>query len=434
MDKVRAFVGALVLALVALAASCSNGDDGTDGASDADDAPASTTVAEGGATTTTQPTSDELTPLIVTTLNEPIPVKGADGRYHVAYELHVLNASTRAARITEVETITVDGEPLQSISGEEVVARTVPIGPLPADPPPAEELASGTAAVLAIDDTYDSLDEIPDRFSHVITATFGPVPEGSHPFAEMYPEQVEERTGEVRLGDGEPLVIGSPLRGTDWLAANSCCLVTPHRGSILPMAGRINATERFAIDFVRIAPELLDDPSANPLGGGLPTAVGDPTTQEAYRAYDQELLAVADGTVVKVVDGYPDATPQELPTGLSVEDLPGNYLILDLGDGFYAFYAHVKEASFEVQEGDRVTKGQVVGRLGNTGNSTEAHLHFHISRGPTPLAADQWPYVFESFDVQGTIDPATGELVREPEPGPRRDELPLTFNLVDFPD
>jgi hypothetical protein len=378
-------------------------------------------------------TTDELTPLLVTPLNQPIPVKGADGRYHVAYELQLENASTRSAHLTDVETLTTDGRALHSITGDELVSRTQLVGEMPDPPKPATEIPAGQVATLILDDPYATAADVPATFTHEITADFGPVPPGQHPFASQFPSHIVARTGPVTLGQGQPLRIGPPLRGADWLAANACCQLTAHRGAMLPLNGRMNATERYAIDFLRIDPAQLKDPSKN-TSGGLPSFTGDPSAQASYLAYGQDLLAVGDATVVDVVDGRPDAVPHVLPSGLSLQELGGNYVLLDLGDGYYAFYGHVVAGSFTVKKGDHVAKGAVIGKLGNSGNSSEAHLHFHIARGPTPLAADNWPYEFDSFTAQGTVDERDGSLdTATIAPGPRTDALPLTLNVIDFP-
>jgi murein DD-endopeptidase MepM/ murein hydrolase activator NlpD len=66
--------------------------------------------------------------------------------------------------------------------------------------------------------------------------------------------------------------------------------------------------------------------------------------------------------------------------------------VLDLGGGTYAFYAHLQPGSLRVKNGDRVTRGRVLGLLGNSGNSTEPHLHFHVSDGMSPLGSEGLPY------------------------------------------
>jgi murein DD-endopeptidase MepM/ murein hydrolase activator NlpD len=103
---------------------------------------------------------------------------------------------------------------------------------------------------------------------------------------------------------------------------------------------------------------------------------------------------VADATVAAIKDGIPENVPG--PTSRAVpitsETIDGNYVVLDLGEGRFAFYAHLQPGSLRVKAGDRVTTGQVLGLVGNSGNSTEPHLHFHVSNGVSPLGSEGLPY------------------------------------------
>ena len=73
---------------------------------------------------------------------------------------------------------------------------------------------------------------------------------------------------------------------------------------------------------------------------------------------------------------------------ITSETIGGNHVVLDLGGGRFAFYAHLQPGSLKVKVGDRVTRGQIIGLVGNSGNSTEPHLHFHISNGVSPLGSE----------------------------------------------
>ena len=75
-----------------------------------------------------------------------------------------------------------------------------------------------------------------------------------------------------------------------------------------------------------------------------------------------------------------------------------NYVILALGNGGLAFYAHLQPGRLRVKPGDRVRRGQVLGLLGNSGNSDAPHLHFHISDANS-LESEGLPYVFDSFET-----------------------------------
>ena len=105
-----------------------------------------------------------------------------------------------------------------------------------------------------------------------------------------------------------------------------------------------------------------------------------------------------------VVDKYPDEKPGVLDPHLTLKDAGGNHVIVNIGGYRYAFYAHLKPNSITVEEGDNVRRGQVFARLGNSGNTTAPHLHFHVMDAPLPLGAEHnLPYVFDLFRYQGFI-------------------------------
>jgi murein DD-endopeptidase MepM/ murein hydrolase activator NlpD len=95
---------------------------------------------------------------------------------------------------------------------------------------------------------------------------------------------------------------------------------------------------------------------------------------EDYFVYGKDILAAAPGTVVTAIDGVPDNEPGSMNPLCAV----GNCLIIDQGSGEYAVYAHLKPGSLRVHAGDKVRRGQVLALCGNSGNSSEPHLHFHL--------------------------------------------------------
>ncbi|REK71674.1 M23 family peptidase [Paenibacillus paeoniae] len=104
---------------------------------------------------------------------------------------------------------------------------------------------------------------------------------------------------------------------------------------------------------------------------------GDPTKNESYHAFGQEVVAPADGTVVEVVNDIADNEP----VGVMNEKAPaGNVVIIDHG-GEYSYLAHLKKGSAIVKVGDQVKRGDKIGEVGNSGNSSEAHMHFQVSDG-----------------------------------------------------
>ncbi|HZJ12200.1 MAG TPA: M23 family metallopeptidase, partial [Methyloceanibacter sp.] len=185
--------------------------------------------------------------------------------------------------------------------------------------------------------------------------------------------------------------------------------------------------ERFAIDFVQ-------------LNGKDTLASGPPDQLSSYEFFGDEIYAAADGTVVAVEDGLPEQVPGKLPEGATIQMAGGNHVVVDIGEGRFAFYAHMQPGSVKVKMGDKVKTGQVLGLLGNSGNTDTPHLHFHVMDAPSPLLTNGLPYVFTAFTGQGLITDEqplfTGGTVtidKEALSGPHENELPLADQVVSFP-
>jgi hypothetical protein len=101
---------------------------------------------------------------------------------------------------------------------------------------------------------------------------------------------------------------------------------------------------------------------------------GDGKKNEDYLGYGQDVLAVADGTVVTVIDGVPDNVPGELNPSV----LGGNTVTVKHSDSLFSLYAHLQPGKMRVRVGAKVVKGTVLGACGNSGNSSEPHLHFQL--------------------------------------------------------
>jgi len=229
------------------------------------------------------------------------------------------------------------------------------------------------------------------------------------------------------------VVIGAPLAGAGWVAGNGCC--NPeiiHRGSVLSVNGALYDAQRFAIDWMRV------DEQGRPVHGDLADV-------HNYSCYGAEVLAVADGKVVGIRNDLDDQKPGKLPDPdtVSIDTVNGNHVVLDIGGGYFAFYAHLQKNSVTVRVGDQVKKGTVLGKLGNSGNTSGPHLHFHIMTGPSVLGSNGVPYVIDTFNLAGQIDIATFEAAPDltgnwgkgslSKPEPHEREFPLNFNIIDFP-
>lgn len=190
----------------------------------------------------------------------------------------------------------------------------------------------------------------------------------------------------LSVSPGAARVLAPPLKGQYWWTFNAPSNNSIHRRVVVPLEGNVWFPERLASDWI-----LLNEQGKNFTG---------PTNQNAsYHAYGKELYAVANAKVVQVKDGIPENVPTapDMAVPITLETIAGNHVILDLGGGLYALYAHIQPGSLKVKAGDRVKTGQLIGLLGNSGNSTEPHLHFHVIDRPDPLMGQGQPYVFDRF-------------------------------------
>jgi hypothetical protein len=390
-------------------------------------------------------TDNEFTPLVMSVLSTPIPVKGSDGRFHLVYELLVTNAYKLDFEVVSVEVLDGDRDEkvLTSFSGQEVSKMMQLVGTRAA----INSLKPGQAGVIFMTFSVDTVNDIPSSLLHRIAITVpGGIPSELARFLEFAPgqEQIIETEGLTKVGSLDAAVLGPPLEGPGWVVVNGCCDSTTHIRSIQPVNGRLYLAQRFAIDWMKINKD-------NRL------FVGDPKDVNSYFGYGQNVLAVADARVAAVVDKFKNQIPGVLPTKITLEEIDGNHVVLDLGNGQYVFYAHMQPNSIIVKEGDMVKKGQVIGKLGNTGNTSAPHMHLHVMAQPYTLGSNGLPYVFDQFNLpgittdesffdEGLEDPTPIEGIDKAEiiegnpikiepidnPGPHTDELPLDLSIVDF--
>ena len=214
--------------------------------------------------------------------------------------------------------------------------------------------------------------------------------------------------------------ITSPLRGKNWLAGNGPSNTSNHRRTIIVVDGTPHIGQRYAIDWVQI------DQKGS-------TYKGEAKDNRRYYCYGAEAFAVADATVVEVKDGIPQNTPGgPLAVEITLETIAGNHVNLDLGGGVFAMYAHFQPGSIRVKVGDKVSRGQVLGLVGNSGNSSEPHLHFQLMDRNSPLGSEGLPYKV-NFQLTGhSSGLGSPKIDHLPSPRPRLGEIPLENEIVDF--
>lgn len=125
--------------------------------------------------------------------------------------------------------------------------------------------------------------------------------------------------------------------------------------------------------------------------------VGGGKELEDYEVFGQDVLAPADGIVVQVVNGAIDVPPGERDRSVGV----GNAIIIDHKNGEYSLLCHFKHNSIKVQVGDEVKQGEPIGNCGNTGNTSQPHIHFNLQDGPQMYNSKALPAQFHRIIVNG---------------------------------
>lgn len=319
--------------------------------------------------------SQQITPLILSVHDAPVPFTGSDGRTHLVYELWLANFSSAEAAIPQVR-IFGDGKLLQTLDEHEIATRLQPAGQRTAN----GRMAAGTQSLLFIDVILANGGTVPAALSHQITAAIGG-------------RKIVEAGGDRNVHAAAVAVIGPPLEGSGYISADSCCDATRHTRAALPIDGRVWIAQRYAVDW-----EQLDDRGR--------IYAGPRTDVHSYKIYGAKVLAVADAIVVAAVDGLRNQEPGKFPENLPIEQADGNHVVLKLKNGDYALYAHLKPESVAVHAGETVRKGQVIALVGNSGNTVAPHLHFQVMDRPLSLASEGRPYEIAAFHITA-ISPGT---------------------------
>jgi Peptidase family M23 len=322
----------------------------------------------------TAQTHEQMTPVLLQVKDAPVPFIGADGRTHLVYELWMTNFSSGDAVVKKVEVLG-DGKVIASLDAAAIAQRLQPDGRRNA----VDRLGASEQALLFLHVTLPP-GTAPQQLSHRVSIHAEAAPPGQ--------QEITENGGATTVNHRAVALIAPPLRGEGYISADSCCDATRHTRAAMPINGRVWIAQRYAVDW-----EQVD-------GQGR-IYNGPQEKLESYTIFGKPVLAVVDGMVVAVIDGLPEQTPGKFPTHIPLEEADGNSVILDLGQQRYAMYAHMQPGSIKVHKGEQVKVGQVIGLVGNTGNSVAPHLHFQVNDGPSSLASNGLPYEIRDFEVVG---------------------------------
>jgi len=201
----------------------------------------------------------------------------------------------------------------------------------------------------------------------------------------------------------KPIIVAFPLRG-EWLSPN-----TP--GTKIPSHGTNRFGTRFAYDFIQVDWKRMGRPAyrvsfLHYLLFGVPL--------KEYYCWGQNVYAPCEGIVLRAEDGFEERPRTHFLSDLvnayknahyfdpeqdDVQLVAGNHIILQCGDNVYAALVHLQKGSIQVTPGQEIKKGDLLGRVGHSGNSFAPHLHFQLMDSSGISSANGLPCAFEKYEV-----------------------------------
>jgi hypothetical protein len=325
----------------------------------------------------------------------PIPVRMNDTRVLV-YELHVTNFDVVPLTLKQVEVFGDNKASLLSLVDSKLAAAMVRVGaPMNMGSGSGNNgQAGGVDAASAAKDSRTI-----DPGSRTVIYMWVEIRPTTAPPATLAHRMVFSVTADGKTSDATlenfpvpvsqelVLTLNPPFHGGTWLAGDGPSNTTNHRRTITAIDGHIYSAERFAIDWLKVGPngDSRHDGSAR---------------NDNWWGWGEPVLAVGDGEITEVVDEFPDNTPRVLPP-VTLDNIGGNHVILKIAPKRYVCYAHLQHGSIKVRLHEHVRTGDPLALLGNSGNTTGAHLHMQVTDRNSMLEAEGVPFEFANFTYLG---------------------------------
>lgn len=357
-------------------------------------------------------------------LDPPRPVR-SEGQSHLFYELRLTSFDPRIFRVDSIDVIDSDADVVVArLSSQPLRDAVQAVGA--GDP---LLLEAGRSSFVFFGFPLGEADYAPSEIQHRLWLSHN----------DGFPEHVDDlTTAPERIRDRGTLELDPPLQDGLWYAHAGPAVTSHHRRTLVPRSGRLTLDSRFATDWIRL--EASE--------GGGEVALAGPSWD---RTWDAPVFSASEGTVVTAFDSLPDDPFGQLgAAGVEInwETIGGNRVVVDAGDGRFVWYEHLRQGSVEVAEGDRVHRGQRIGSIGNSGNSSRPHLHFEVTDSPVLGHGEGLPYHLRCFELAHRVAPAPDwDAIAEGSPSEiglqltlptarraiRYRELPLGGAVVVFP-
>ena len=331
----------------------------------------------------------------------PAPVPMQDGRWLLAYHLFLSNWAYTPVTLEEFQVLDARSKAVVLRYDEHELSErddngsrfpTVPSGRR-LEAGRERELEPGESAAIVAFAYFDSFDSVPAALEHRLIFA-------ADPRILLRRESIQDSDrnfvvacAPVQVRNEAPLVVGAPLRGGPWVCGNGTAPGSAHMNFVIRDA-QARIPQQFGFDFFKVDAD----------GDVMPNPVPDEITNEMFYCYLTDVIAVADGEVTALMTDVATNVPQadgSVLSPITLENVAGNLIGIRIDGDLYAFYAHLEPGSIRVALAQKVKKGDVIAKIGNTGNASGPHLHFHICDSNSLNGSQGQPYVFERFELEG---------------------------------
>ena len=320
--------------------------------------------------------------LAVSFLIDPAPIVQY-GSTRIVYEMLITNFSKSSYRLDSIEAKADDRQ--SKFDSASLAAMIVHLGVPTAPDGSDNRIIGGGRSVIVFFMLDLGNSKVPSEIAHLLHVL------------DDHNEGHDLSPTPLPILDESPIVVSPPLRG-EWIAGDSVNNRpdAAHRRAVLVENGHAWLAQRFAIDWVQY--QAVD--------GVRTTWKGPENKNESYFCYSQPIYSVADGKVIDMADGLPENEPHsgKYAIVIGADNAAGNHVVVEIAPQKYVLYAHMRPGTVRVKIGENVHTGEILGLVGNTGSSTEPHLHMHIDDQPSFLAGNGVPYEFTQGDESGPVE------------------------------
>lgn len=314
--------------------------------------------------------------VMVDIYDTPISVQAMD-KYYLVYELYLTNFYNKPISLDSLQVHDkTTGMPLVGFDKNSLkkIMRSCD-GVSSSDD---SLIASSDLKIVYLLVPFNSKGDIPKEIFHRLN--FSKPSDGSH-------EELD--TLSLRVDRESQAMLSPPVAGDYWVSANGLSNTSSHRLAHWVVSGQNYFAQRYGIDFIQI----------NKDGRAFQ---GNEYDNASYFSYGKDVFSTARGTVIAIKNDIPENIPHSGKqfSSQTPDNIAGNYVVVELAKNMYAFYAHLKPGSIKVKVGEKINEGQKIAEIGNSGNSVEPHLHFHIVDRPAYLGGNGVPYTFTQFWVR----------------------------------